>query len=77
MLALKIRGAGTHFPVEKYVREAASRVGGLELKQRVEVLADGLFCNMPGDYPEKIRVLTAILGPENPNETGMFTEGTG
>ena len=75
MLALKIRDTGAHFPVENYVREVASRVGDLELKQRIEVLADGLYCNLSGDYPEKIRVLTAILGPENPNETGMFTEG--
>ncbi len=27
---------------------------------------------MPDDYPEALQLLLSILGPENPNETGMF-----
>ena len=50
-------------------------VEGLELKARVQVIADSLRNHLPEKYSAALPILTAILGPENPNETGMFTEG--
>ena len=58
-----------------FVREVENGVGELELKDRVELIADSLYEHIPGEYQEKLRILVAILGPENRNETGMFTEG--
>jgi 3-methyladenine DNA glycosylase AlkC len=38
------------------------------------VFADALYHGFNGNYPEGLEVLLQILGPENPKETGMFTE---
>ncbi len=41
--------------------------------QRVELLADELRNYLPNDYPQAVTILLNIVGDENPNETGMFT----
>ncbi len=45
----------------------------LELKDRVEWIADLLQDKIPGDYQIQLEALVGILGPENEEETGMFT----
>ena len=53
----------------KYVEE---KVEDLELKDRVEIIADLLFENLEEDFIIGIHTLLQILGPENEEETGMF-----
>lgn len=51
-----------------------ARVHGLELKDRVLVIAEELERRLPGDYPNKIRIIVDSLGPELGEDQGMFTE---
>lgn len=41
--------------------------------QRIEIIADVLREFLPPDYSKALAILLKILGPENPHETGMFT----
>ncbi|MEX0774028.1 MAG: DNA alkylation repair protein, partial [Balneolales bacterium] len=43
------------------------------LKHRVELFADQLKICLAGGYKQSIETLLQILGPENEEETGMFT----
>ncbi|MCH9658863.1 hypothetical protein K0U27_09300 [archaeon] len=47
----------------------------MELKDRVETIADALHEFLPYEYPKVIKILLQILCPPNKNETGMFKEG--
>lgn len=73
-LAQKIRHAAPDFDDDTFAAAIAGKIDPLELKDRVEVFADALYHGFNGNYPEGLEVLLQILGPENPKETGMFTE---
>jgi len=78
-LALRLAGliqpVYPDFDSDQFVRAVERQVEPLELKARVRVIADELHRAIPLDYPDQIAVLLGILGPENENERGMFTEG--
>lgn len=74
-LAEKIGHRYPGFDTEKFVQRISAGVGGLELKDRVELMADALAENMFPEYTHSLKILIDILGPENPLETGIFTEG--
>lgn len=63
------------FPAQAFADSVAEQVGPLELKGRVAVIADELRKALPPDYPEALRILLNILGPENETEEGMFKNG--
>lgn len=63
------------FPAQAFADSVAAQVGPLELKGRVAVIADELRKALPPDYPEALRTLLNILGPENETEEGMFKNG--
>ena len=73
-LAVKIHPFYKAFDRAVFVDEVGTAVDPLELKQRVAAIADALHRQLPDRYTEAIEVLFQILGPENPKETGMFTE---
>jgi len=75
LLAEKIQKVYNRFDSQGFIEQTADGVDDLELKARVEFIADNLKERLPEDYRRAIRILTSILGPENENETGMFTEG--
>ncbi len=75
LLGKKIKPYYLKFNVDTFVKEIESAVHEQELKQRVETITDALFHLLPADYCKAISILEKILGPENKNETGMFTEG--
>ncbi len=75
LLAGKIRSEYKTFDSRGFVRVISEGTPNLELKDRVELIADTLKERLPEDYQEAIRILKKILGPENEQETGMFTEG--
>ena len=75
LLANKIADLTSHFDIEAFVKDVSGGLAELELKDRIELFADQLDRHVPGSYREKTEVLVRAIGPENPNETGMFTEG--
>ncbi len=73
-LSEKLLSVRSDFNSTAFIKKVDTGVDGLELKDRVELIADELKNHLEGDYPEQIEVLTQILGPENDEETGMFKE---
>ena len=61
------------FDVAGYASEVDLRVPGLELKDRVLVLCQGLRSRLPGEYPKALEILRSTLGNELPEGQGMFT----
>lgn len=74
LLANKLIEAGVEFDKNSFVQTVANKVDDLELKDRVEWIADALKAHLSDDYVTAISQLTQILGPENEKETGMFKE---
>ena len=74
LLAGKIIPVYPKFNTASFVSTVKENVDTLELKDRVEFIADSLEGSLPGDYPKQLAILMQILGPPNPNETGMFKE---
>jgi len=73
MLAKKIAAVYPAFESKKFIKTVSKKVDDLELKARVEVIADEIHLHLKADYLKNIKVLMAILGPENEEEIGMFT----
>ncbi|MER3330065.1 MAG: 3-methyladenine DNA glycosylase, partial [Candidatus Kapaibacterium sp.] len=74
MLSDKVCEVQPELDRENFVNNVEKGVEKLELKDRVELMADELYKELGEDYTSGIRTLMKIVGPENPNETGMFTE---
>lgn len=73
LLAKKIKTVYPEFASRSFIRRVDQGVGPLELKDRVELIADQLQQQLPGDYAHNCQLLQQILGPENEEETGMFS----
>ncbi len=73
LLSEKIRPACPDFDTFSFVQAVEEGVVGKTYTQRVVFIAEQLFEHLPEDYAEAIGILLAILGEENPSETGMFT----
>ena len=73
-LADKILLVKPDFPRRSFVAAVEEQVPPLELKDRVEVIADELYRALGEAYLPGLDVLMQILGPENERETGMFTD---
>ena len=74
LLAGKIMTVYPKFDTAKFVETVKENTGALELKDRVELIADELENTLPRGYTNQLAILMQILGPPNPNETGMFKE---
>jgi len=77
LLAEKIAQVEPRFADKSFVSKIEKGVRELELQDRVGLMAEELKHHlMPDhDYPKALHTLLQILGPENPNETGMFKTG--
>ncbi|PEM50275.1 DNA alkylation repair protein [Bacillus wiedmannii] len=64
-----------NFPKRNFVSSVTCKVEKLELKQRIEVIADELHNVLQKDFNEAIHILLKTLGPENTTEVGTFTNG--
>jgi 3-methyladenine DNA glycosylase AlkC len=73
LLGAKISTVYKNFDLKGFVRDTTKEVVGKSYTQRIEVLANLLRKYLPEKYPEALAILTNILGPENDEETGMFT----
>ena len=72
-LARKITSVYPTFDSKNFVAGVDAATAGKTYTQRIEILADHLHQFLPSPYSKAIKILTSILGPENPHETGMFT----
>jgi 3-methyladenine DNA glycosylase AlkC len=75
LLADKVYKKYPKFQKQKFIDTVDKKVTNLELKGRVEVIADKLHEFLPRDYKEAVNLIVSILGPPNQNETGMFSDG--
>lgn len=73
LLAEKMQPLYEDFQSAAFVKSVADYCIGKRLKERVEFISDQLYKYLPGDYQKSIGILTRILGPENKEETGMFS----
>lgn len=72
MLADKIMAIQPNFNSKKFIQVLAKQLDELELKDRVERIADELHHSLGNSYTKNVTVCMQILGPENEEETGMF-----
>ena len=73
LLSDKIIAMHKTFPQKEFCRSVKKEVVGKTYTQRVEIIADNLHKYLPEKYSEALAILIKILGPENEEETGMFT----
>jgi 3-methyladenine DNA glycosylase AlkC len=73
MLADKIKSVQDSFNDRAFIQAVKEGVDDLELKDRVELMADALHEALGGRFVQNAAVLLQILGPKNEEETGMFT----
>lgn len=74
ILADKICIVHKDFDGSNFIETIRLNVQEKSLIQRVELIADQLQEFLPADYKKAVKIITGIMGPENPNETGMFRE---
>lgn len=72
ILGEKIIAVHPSFPQKRFVQAVQKSCGPLELKDRQTLISAQLREALPADYPEALAILLQVLGPENPEETGMF-----
>jgi len=72
MLSDKILSEDASFNKKSFVKAVDTQVDALELKDRVEMIADELHVHLGGNYKTGVATLMSVLGPENEEETGMF-----
>ena len=74
LLSQKIEDTGADFLTKQFIAAVKEGVPDLEFKDRVELMADELYDAFGEDYERGTQTMLESLGPENENETGMFTE---
>lgn len=73
LLSAKICTVYPGFNGKEFMQTIQSSCNELSLTQRVELIADNLKNHLPKSFTKATQILHNIMGPENPNETGMFT----
>ncbi|MFT4303657.1 MAG: DNA alkylation repair protein [Candidatus Woesearchaeota archaeon] len=73
ILSEKIYKVYKKFNKKEYISKIKKNSKNLSYTQRIELHADSLKEFLPHSYSESVKILISILGDENPNETGMFT----
>ncbi|MCU0644981.1 MAG: DNA alkylation repair protein [bacterium] len=73
LLGDKIQKLYKDFDKTRYVKTIKKECKELGYTKRIELHADILKELLPQPYSQAIKILIAILGEENPNEIGMFT----
>ena len=74
LLADKILFVYQDFNKMDYVTAIGKNCNSLGYTQRIELHADQLYKYLPNDFIRATKILISILGEENKNETGMFSE---
>jgi 3-methyladenine DNA glycosylase AlkC len=74
LLADKILEVYRDFPKRDYVNAIKRKCQNAGYTQRIEIHADELHECLPKQFKRASKILVSILGEENKNETGMFSE---
>jgi 3-methyladenine DNA glycosylase AlkC len=74
LLSEKIIAYFPDFDSSSYINSIKTKINNLSYTQRIELHAIELHNFLPNKFKDSIKILTSILGRENPNQTGMFTE---
>ncbi len=72
LLTGKLIDLDSNFDRQSFISKVDQKTEALELKGRVEIVADELYNHLGKNYQSGISILMQILGPENELETGMF-----
>jgi 3-methyladenine DNA glycosylase AlkC len=73
LLSNKIIAVHKEFPEKDFCKSVKKEVVGKSYTERIAIIADNLKKYLPENYAEALDILLQILGPENVEETGMFT----
>lgn len=74
LLSGKIIAVYKEFPQLKYIDAIEKEYKNLSYTKRIELHAEKLKNFLPQDYKKTCEIIKSILGEENKNETGMFSE---
>lgn len=74
LLAEKISAVYPTFAQKEFIDHVAKQITQKSYTERVSIIAHALKKYLPKKYTQALTTITKILGPENPNETGMFKE---
>ena len=74
ILSQKILIVHKNFDSKIYIKSIKDKCQELSYTKRIELHADELKFFLPDNYKDAVRILVSVLGEENPNETGMFSE---
>jgi len=73
LLSEKIVAVHESFPTHDFCKNIKEQVIDKSYTQRIEIIADNLKQHLPEKYTDALSILMQIIGPENEQETGMFT----
>lgn len=73
LIAERIISVHPTFDGARFSKAVQSRVIGKTYTKRIIVIANALHEELPSNFNKAAEILRQILGPENSNETGMFT----
>ncbi|MCB0700081.1 MAG: DNA alkylation repair protein [Chitinophagaceae bacterium] len=73
LLSKKISAGYPGFNDKAYIAAVRKAYSPLEYKDRLALHAIELNNHLPANYEDALSILLDTLGPENPEETGMFT----
>jgi hypothetical protein len=73
ILANKILAVYPEFNAEQFIKEIERLVIQKTYTERIAIIAQQLKEHLPIEYEKALPILVGILGEENPNQTGMFT----
>lgn len=73
LLAGKIKEVYPDFNDKGYIKAIKKAYEPLEYKARMALHTSELRNHLPEQYTDALPILLSVLGPENPEETGMFT----
>ena len=73
LLSDKICTVYKGFNDRSFVQNVKDACTDMMLTQRVELIVDNLKIYLPNNFKEAMNILNKIMGPENKQETGMFS----
>ena len=73
LLTAKILVVYPEFNSKQFIDEIERLVIEKTYTERIALIAQQLNKHLPTDYEKALPILVSILGEENPNQTGMFT----
>ena len=74
LLSYKVLEVYKDFNENDYIAAISKKCDNLGYTQRIELHAEQLYIYLPNEFKKASEILVSILGDENQNETGMFSE---